>query len=33
MSFVLRHAIVYFIWAPDKGKFCGEVVYIAPIAA
>jgi predicted ester cyclase len=23
---------VYFIWAPDKGKFGGEVVYIAPIA-
>jgi hypothetical protein len=22
---------VYFIWAPDKGKFSGEVVYIAPI--
>jgi hypothetical protein len=22
---------VYFIWAPDKGKFSGEIVYIAPI--
>ena len=23
---------VHFIWAPDKGKFSGEIVYIAPIA-
>jgi predicted ester cyclase len=23
---------VYFIWAPDKDKFSGEIVYIAPIA-
>jgi len=23
---------VYFVWAPDKGKFSGEIVYIAPIA-
>jgi hypothetical protein len=23
---------VYFVWAPDKGKFSGEIVYIAPMA-
>jgi len=23
---------VHFIWAPDKGKFSGEIVYVAPIA-
>ena len=28
---VLIRMFVYFIWSPEKGKFSGEVVYIAPI--
>jgi hypothetical protein len=29
---VLIRMFVYFIWSPEKGKFSGEVVYIAPIS-
>jgi hypothetical protein len=28
---VLIRMFVYFIWSPEKGKFSGEAVYIAPI--